>query len=195
MDYYLYHHGILGQRWGRRNGPPYPLDATDHSSSERKAGWKKSLDKKSQGSYTKDNDSQPKEKKHLTDGQKRAIKIGIAAAATALAAYGTYRLAKSGKLDELAQKGKEKLKSVFGKETETIKFDDLLAGNADDVFKQPKSTSKALGGFRKLAKRLDGYGCRWFPSRYGRSIGQDATNEGQRAVLQYQRERNETILA
>lgn len=153
MEYYLYHHGILGQRWGRRNGPPYPLDATDHSSSERKAGWKKSLDKKSQGSYTKDNDSQPKEKKHLTDGQKRAIKIGIAAAATALAAYGTYRLAKSGKLDELAQKGKEKLKSLFSKETETIKFDDLLAGNADDVFKQSKSTSKALGGFRKLAKR------------------------------------------
>jgi len=148
MEYYLYHHGILGQRWGRRNGPPYPLDATDHSSSERKAGWKKSLDKKSQGSYTKDNDGQPKEKKHLTDGQKRAIKIGIAAAATALAAYGTYRLAKSGKLDELAQKGKEKLKSLFSKETETIKFDDLLAGNADDVFKNGKNSIPK--SFRKL---------------------------------------------
>lgn len=52
MEYYggtiiansdLYHHGILGQRWGRRNGPPYPLDGPDHSSSERKAGWRKSL--------------------------------------------------------------------------------------------------------------------------------------------------------
>lgn len=39
----LYHHGILGQRWGTRNGPPYPLDASDHSASEKKAGWKKSL--------------------------------------------------------------------------------------------------------------------------------------------------------
>ena len=39
----LCHHGILGQRWGRRNGPPYPLDAGDHSASEKKAGWKKSL--------------------------------------------------------------------------------------------------------------------------------------------------------
>lgn len=39
----LYHHGILGQRRGVRNGPPYPLDAGDHSASEKRAGWKKSL--------------------------------------------------------------------------------------------------------------------------------------------------------
>lgn len=39
----LYHHGIFGQRWGVRNGPPYPLDNEDHSARERKAGWKASL--------------------------------------------------------------------------------------------------------------------------------------------------------
>ena len=48
MIYYysdeLYHHGILGQRWGKKNGPPYPLSVKDHSASEKKAGWKKSLD-------------------------------------------------------------------------------------------------------------------------------------------------------
>ncbi len=43
----LCHHGILGQKWGKKNGPPYPLDAGDHSSSEKKAGWRKSLDKTS----------------------------------------------------------------------------------------------------------------------------------------------------
>lgn len=33
---YLVHHGILGQRWGKRNGPPYPLSGGDYSESERK---------------------------------------------------------------------------------------------------------------------------------------------------------------
>ena len=40
----LYHHGIRGQRWGRKNGPPYPLGASDHSAAEKKAGWRKSLE-------------------------------------------------------------------------------------------------------------------------------------------------------
>jgi len=39
----LYHHGILGMRWGDKNGPPYPLGSGDHSASEKKAGYKKSL--------------------------------------------------------------------------------------------------------------------------------------------------------
>lgn len=79
----LYHHGILGQRWGRKNGPPYPLDAKDHSASERKAGWRRSLDK---GSTRKDNS-----KRGLTDKQKRAILIGVGLAAAGLATYGAYR--------------------------------------------------------------------------------------------------------
>lgn len=32
----LYHHGIEGQRWGKRNGPPYPLSYKSKSSSEKK---------------------------------------------------------------------------------------------------------------------------------------------------------------
>lgn len=42
MDYfainknsYFEHHGILGQKWGKKNGPPYPLDYSKLSAEER----------------------------------------------------------------------------------------------------------------------------------------------------------------
>ncbi len=34
---YLAHHGILGQKWGKRNGPPYPLSGGDYTETEWKA--------------------------------------------------------------------------------------------------------------------------------------------------------------
>lgn len=33
----LSHHGILGQKWGHTNGPPYPLNPADYSLSEKRA--------------------------------------------------------------------------------------------------------------------------------------------------------------
>lgn len=41
----LYHHGVMGQRWGQRNGPPYPLAPENHSASEKKARWQYSLNR------------------------------------------------------------------------------------------------------------------------------------------------------
>jgi len=54
-----------------------------------------------------------KKKKGLTPKQKTAIKIGVAVAATSLAAYGGYRLYKSGKLDTFINSAK----SSFDPET------------------------------------------------------------------------------
>lgn len=34
------HHGILGQKWGKRNGPPYPLGGGDYTQTEKRLIWK-----------------------------------------------------------------------------------------------------------------------------------------------------------
>lgn len=64
---YLAHHGILGQKWGKRNGPPYPLDGSDHSASEKKAGWRKSLGGGESSSVRK-------KRRYITKETKRASK-------------------------------------------------------------------------------------------------------------------------
>lgn len=85
----LYHHGIRGQRWGERNGPPYPLKSSSHSSSEKKAGWKKSLNSSNNKASGKHRVS--KRKLKLSPKQKKAIIAGAAAVGAGLTAYGLYK--------------------------------------------------------------------------------------------------------
>ena len=95
---YLYHHGIQGQKWGVRNGPPYPLSAGNRSKAEKEASKKRNIssrDLSSQGG--------------LTNKQKKYIKTGAIVAGVALAAIGTAYLAKSGKLDTLINIGKKSI--------------------------------------------------------------------------------------
>ena len=40
MNNELYHHGIVGQKWGVRNGPPYPLQGGSYTPSEKEAIYK-----------------------------------------------------------------------------------------------------------------------------------------------------------
>lgn len=101
LDDYLSHHGILGMIWGKRNGPPYPLDAGDHSAREKKAGWRKSLDSNSPAKDKRSSKGSSNElsgnndmtgKKGLSDKQKKVIKTAVVVGAAALAAYGAYKL-------------------------------------------------------------------------------------------------------
>ena len=121
---YLAHHGILGQKWGVRNGPPYPLGAGQHSASEKKAGWRKSLDKPDRKAYSGEQKkagldkvvgratvpADKRKKRGLTAGQKRLIALGATAAIAGVAAYGLY---KSGALDQYQSQGRSSVNRVL----------------------------------------------------------------------------------
>lgn len=85
----LVHHGIEGQKWGVRNGPPYPLGADDKSAAEKKAA----------SSYRSRKDAAEQSDQFWTDGRKaKAKKVakGVAiTAAVVLAVYGGYKLSQT----------------------------------------------------------------------------------------------------
>lgn len=115
----LYHHGILGQRWGKRNGPPYPLSLGAHSQREKKHGTKGwSVEAKREVKQTRktssSNSNDENNKFNLTDNQKKAIKIGVAATATAVVVIGGMYLYKTGRLNGLIHKGKSSTGMVVG---------------------------------------------------------------------------------
>lgn len=140
---YLCHHGILGQKWGKKNGPPYPLDASDHSKSEQRAGWKKSLSESGRSggrkSYT-----------GLTSGQKRAILIGAGVAAAGIAAYGAY---KCGALDgSIINSGKEAINS--SSDEWTRKLQDMLKQQYSDLNNTAKDGKSASAVAKEAAEAI-----------------------------------------
>lgn len=71
-DDYFKHHGILGQKHGVLNGPPYPLRKGDHSSSEKKAAAKAGIKVgKDSGKGSIENVKKTKPRKPLTEEEKR----------------------------------------------------------------------------------------------------------------------------
>lgn len=83
----LYHHGIKGQRWGVRNGPPYPLSSSNRSVAERKARWKRSLSERSKRSDSNTNAS-TKRRGHLIGSDHDAMVEAGSAFVVALSLVG-----------------------------------------------------------------------------------------------------------
>lgn len=140
-QYYLVHHGIGGQKWGVRKGPPYPLDASSHTSSEKKEGnkgWTKEAKKESKDDSSTGKD---KEKFHLTDKQKKILKIGLVTTGIALTAVGGYALYKSRAARNLASVGENVINNIY--ETgDKLSFDIIKNDLLENGYKASDNKSK-----------------------------------------------------
>lgn len=178
----LYHHGIKGQKWGKRNGPPYPLDASDHSAAEKKAN---------NGRYSQGvkQDRGKKKREPMSDEKKRKIKKALAigagvAGAAALTAGGIYlakhpgtaKAAISGVKDltlagakglkssiniskiknaAFKKNAQDKVNASFAKKTDNVLGNIRKANTLDKAHLQSKKIDRKIKGIERKSKRAD----------------------------------------
>lgn len=133
-DAYLEHRGILGMKWGQRNGPPYPLGAGDHSASEKKAGWRKSLKeaKNNDRETVKDSSSKKMLKKKSSTSNKQLTEDSF----KPYKGYDDYMVYNT------------KLKDSSGKELDVMLS--YLTGNERDNSLMITNLNKAVKSFNKI---------------------------------------------
>ena len=132
QENYLSHHGVLGQRKGVKNGPPYPLKPGDHSATEEKAGWKKSLSVKgTRGDIEREPEKKPEEKKSLLRRMKE------------------HKVKRELELEEIRRQEQEKIRN---QEEENRK---QLQKEAEEKFEQAKKSAIDKGDKKWVQKNFD----------------------------------------
>ena len=177
----LYHHGIKGQKWGVRNGPPYPLGASDHSASEKRAGWRKSLSRPESDSVKREKVSRSEISGNINHPNKMSsydVEKGKALAKKALIAIGV--TAAVGVGVAIAVKAAKK-----GKVEEIVKG--LIQRNADvsieslgQTFSSPKDFANRIDELNRRTQELEKDG-KLFDSSYWQSLSEDQ----RKAVKEY----------
>ena len=129
----LYHHGVLGMKWGHRKAVSVSAIANRGLAANARGAAKvygklgnkalSSAERSEAAKYSKRADSaqaaadaKKANKKPMSDKTKRALKIGAAAAGTALAAYGAYKVSKivKGKAVSMGQVHAERILNKQG---------------------------------------------------------------------------------
>ncbi len=151
----LYHHGILGMKWGIRR-------FQNKDGSYTSEGKKRKLSNFVKNPFKKDSvDATGKNKFQLTDKQKKALKIGAAIAGAALVTYGAYKLSEINynknysKYEDLLRKDAVKANSRF---RTYFNFDDNRNKSVDSKDPLLSNRQTSYGSYRrsdKMARKLD----------------------------------------
>ena len=136
-SYYLAHHGIQGQKWGKQNGPPYPLAPSAHSQAEKRLR----LVNEGQLDSWKDEQAAKVNKKYdkkITRIQKKVDKNARSLEAAKEMGAGDKALAKKqAKIQRLVEK------SIKTKAMKALENEALAKMNIDDVNDEEAKVVKA----------------------------------------------------
>lgn len=146
-DSYLAHHGIKGMKWGKRNGPPYPLDASDKSAAERKAEGSAPNKKKI------DEEKMKKIKKGVAIGAGVAATAGLTAGAIYLAKHPQAARAAVQGIKDLAINKIGSIKS--SKAIKSIKDSDIVKRSLENLKASNKQKTSNIFKNIKEAHRSD----------------------------------------